>query len=704
MRIRCLAVDGYRHFSNQEILLEENTTVLAGANNSGKTSLIDLLTVMLQSGNDFGVDDFSAIARHEWSINLLQRLFEGSKFAETLLDEHFEASTPRIEALLEVTYDKKKDDIREFADFLMDLNLEKSSFYFVYSFSPRADKLRASLDGIEKDLREEIKSKKWATLPEAGVGLRTVRTFQEKLCHALFESSSIEVYFSDSTYKHRIKVDRRRFQSLFNVHLVQASRPLDDTIGDKTGELSRRFIKAMKGDEAWEEVIKTLPAGVITAIESSGVSNKATDAAVKSLNTTISSISETNGRSKANLFLDFQLTDKDALQLVAKAIQARYHGGGVPLGERSQGLGYSNLIILHLEVEAFLRDAMRPENEFLVNLVIVEEPESHMHPQMQNAFIKHLFKRVSESKRFQALATTHSNEIVRSSKIEYLRVLKVLDDGVNIIDLKKFHAENVASGTVEDQRLFSLLYEINFADVLFADKVVMYEGDTERMYFQALIRESDALSRLRTQYVSYVQVGGAHAHIYLPLIVDTLKTKTVIITDIDYEKESVTTSEEEIAALDSSNPTLNLLFSPKGSGMSSEDEDAPKRNPKLGELFASKDAEQGVALFTDRQAFAVSFQGKSEGFARTLEEALLFKLTGMEVWESKGREWWKTFRTDSNLSFSIPNSEQEMTIRQIVASTSGKKTDFMYSLIIKKDFQDQTPDYIFSALKWLSDD
>lgn len=705
MHIRRLAVKGYRHFLNQQVLLEKDTTVLAGANNSGKTSLIDLLTVMVKSGNDFGVEDFNAVERHNWSTDLLHLLFEEhDSFTEALTDEQFEAKTPKIESHLEVLYDKDKDDIREFADFLMDLNLSSNSFYFVHTFAPRIDKLRASLGKLEEELRGVVNSKGWQELPQSGEGLRTVRHLQTRICQALFEASEVQVFFSDETYENQIEIKRTRFHRLFNVHLVQASRPLDDTISDKTGELSRRFIKAMKGDTSWEEVIKVLPDGVINAIEEAGISDKATAAAVRSLNDTIESISETNGQAKTDLFLDFQLTESDALHLVARAIQARYLGAGVPLGERSQGLGYSNLIILHLEVEAFLRDAAKPENQVLVNLIIVEEPESHMHPQMQNAFIKHLFKKVSEKGYFQALVTTHSNEMVRSSKIEYLRVLKVLEDGANIIDLKKFHAENVAPAKPEDQRLFSLLYEINFADVLFADKVILYEGDTERMYFQALIREASELAKLRTQYVSYVQVGGAYAHVYLPLTVDTLKIKTVIITDMDYEKKSETSSKEEVEKLITTNTTLNLLFQQTVSEQKESGEKAEKRNPNIGELYDTTDEKSGLALFKNRPHLGISFQGKSEGFARTLEESLLAKLSGMNVWDGKDRAWWKNFRSTTSLDFSIPNGTRPITIRQVVASTSNNKTDFMYSLIIDEDFHSKTPDYISNALKWLSDD
>lgn len=705
MRIKRLEVDGYRHFTNQQVLLETGTTVLAGANNSGKTSIIDLLRVTLRAGSDFGVEDFSAAQRHTWSSDLLVALLDGkNSFAEAIAEENLKDNAPKIEVRLEIAYDPETDDIREFADFLMDLDLTKNAFYFAHTFAPRINKLHANLESLYETLMATVHEKGWESLPQTGEDLRTVRSLQSRLCKALYDASVIDVTFTDSNFAQRIKTDRARFLKLFNLHLVKASRPLDDTIDDKSGALSQRFVKSMKGNNAWDEVIDALPEGVINAIEKAGIGGTATEAAIKSLNETIKSISETNGQSKTDLFLDFNLSESDVLLIVARAMQARYLGEGVPLGEGSQGLGYSNLIILHLEIEAFLRAANKPENAFVVNLVVVEEPESHMHPQMQNAFIKHLFRKINDSKRFQALVTTHSSGIVRSSKIEYLRVLKVLDGNAKIIDLQKFHTENVAPKSEEDQRLFSLLYSINFADVLFADSVVMYEGDTERMYFQALIQDSPVLAKLRTRYVSYVQVGGAHAHVYLPLIVDTLKIKTVIITDVDYEKESTTSTPDEIVKLDTSNATLNYLFPQSVPIDERANENEDVRAPVLSDLFARKGNPQRVALFDERPNLAISFQSEAEGFARTLEESILSKFNGLKVWEPKSREWWSQYRKDSALDFSIPNGKSKVTIRQIVVSTSGKKTDFMYSLILKPDFHQYAPSYVFDALDWLSND
>jgi predicted ATP-dependent endonuclease of OLD family len=694
MWISSFYLDGYRHFEAQTIDLENQSTVIAGANNSGKTSLIDLLRVVLRPEGNVRADDFSATQRLLWSKRLIEAALGGEDSYRGLLDqEDVTDHSPSIDVKIVVKYDPVNDDIREFADFLMDLDSAKSSFYFQYLFKPRADKLVLALSGLYLEIQERLQKANWVAASDVDFSSSTFLSLQSAFDKALMDSCRPDTFFADESFTNLVPMERSRFLKLFNFKPIKASRTLDDISEDKTGALNKRLVDVAKESKEWAEVLATLPALVLGAIDSTGIRSVTSEETLKSLNAVIESISKTNGSSQSDLFLDFQVTENDAIQLITRAMQTRYSGGGVPLGEASQGLGYSNLILLHLETESFIRAAAAAENAFRVNLLVIEEPESHMHPQMQNAFIRHLFERVSEAAQFQALVTTHSNEIVRSSSIEQLRVLKISDAVCRIIDLRKFHETKVAGRSPEEQRLFSFMYSINFSDVLFADKVVMYEGDTERMYIQALIETREDLAGLRTQYISYVQVGGAHAHIYKPLIVDTLGIKTIIITDLDYEKSSTTSTPEALQPLKTTNATLNALF-----GIEKEGKQVA---PTLEHLFKMKSPETGVAGLEGQPLVAVAFQSSNEGYARTLEEAILASLLEAMVWDSKPRAEWSEYRDTSKLKFSISTEPSSPTIRQIVSSTSNIKTDFMYSLLLKKDFQTGVPPYILSALKWL---
>jgi len=222
----------------------------------------------------------------------------------------------------------------------------------------------------------------------------------------------------------------------------------------------------------------------------------------------------------------------------------------------------------------------------------------------------------------------------------------------------------------------------------------MYEGDSERMYLQALIEVREDLGSLRVQYISYVQVGGAYAHIYLPLVVDTLGVKTVVITDLDYPKESDVANPAELSLLATTNSTLNAAFP----GSIEEGKTALT----LAILYGLVDSTSKIAPIPGKSLAAVAFQTEVDGYARTLEEAILATILDIDVWATKPKSEWETYRAESKLRFSIPRAAESPSVREIVASTSNGKTDFMYSLILKEDFQDDVPPYILAALKWLA--
>lgn len=699
MRVSAICINGYRRFKAQNIKFENGTTILAGANNSGKTSLIDLLRVVIGGEGKLRAEDLSASARYEWFIALVEAAIKGEdEFYNFVEHEGYLEKVPSIDVRIEVTYDPVADDIRQFADYLMDLDSAKNSFYFQFRFSAKDDRLKTACNDLHTDIKKTIDDYDWTSVSEVKSDSSAFLALQAKVDDSLFECFRPEVFFTDESYTTVLPMEpHKNLKHLFNFRAIKASRALDDINEDKSGGLNQRLIEVVKEDENWLDLLSKLPDQVLSAIHSLNIREVTTKEALNSLNKVMESISSTNGSKQHDLFLDFHVTEEHAVQMIARAMQTRYLGAGVPLGEASQGLGYSNLIYLHLEVESFIRSAAQEENCYLVNLLVLEEPESHMHPQMQNAFIKHLLSRAEEIGGFQTAVTTHSSEIVKSSGIEQLRVLKSEDNGCRIVDLRGFHTAEVAQKSTETQRLFNFLYAINFSDLLFADKVIMYEGDTERMYIQALIRELPELSGLRAQYISYVQVGGAYAHVYKPLIVDTLCLKTVVITDLDYDKASTISSVEKLEQLHSTNATLNALFEDKDNEAGCGD----TKKLTIGNLLAKVTPDLGVAFMPDTQLAAVAFQSKHEGYARTLEEAIFAVLLGTDVWSPQKKETWETYRKNFGLKFSIPRETACPTIRQIVLSTSNQKTDFMYSLLLNSNLMKTVPPYIRSALQWL---
>ena len=77
MKIKKVDIYNYRQFNGQSIYLEENLTFIAGANNSGKTSIIELFNRILgESKTKISANDLPVIEYHDWLKQLLNIIKE----------------------------------------------------------------------------------------------------------------------------------------------------------------------------------------------------------------------------------------------------------------------------------------------------------------------------------------------------------------------------------------------------------------------------------------------------------------------------------------------------------------------------------------------------------------------------------------------------------------------------------------------------
>lgn len=99
----------------------------------------------------------------------------------------------------------------------------------------------------------------------------------------------------------------------------------------------------------------------------------------------------------------------------------------------------------------------------------------------------------------------------------------------------------------DDQKFLHQYMTLTRCDLLFADKAILIEGTTERLLLPEMIGKLDCLpsgmnvslqadnSKLSSQYISVIEVGGAYAHRFFKLL-EFLELKTLIITDLDTVK------------------------------------------------------------------------------------------------------------------------------------------------------------------------
>lgn len=669
--------------------MEDNITVIAGANNSGKTSLVELLnSVFGNSKGKFCCDDLSAIECQKWSNNIYPKFsvaFNSGKIKENVISDICEIISPSttpedailmppIEMKIQVDYNEKEDDIRHFADYIMEFEPANTSFYFVYRYALSADLFRKNID-IEYD--------KFNTRFNKLSGIQAndkdvIRIIKEMLVTLYANSSSEMAYFSDKSYSNIVPMEISAFKSLFNYNNIMAGRTLDDESSDRTRILSKNMIDIASQENDWKDLIRNLPDQIIQPIQDAKIQEKVRAASLDTLSDTIKAVSKTNGGHAGNIVIDMNVTEDSIHSLLKHITCAKYQADDHYLRESSQGLGYSNLIYIHLQLEKFKKTI----DPFVINFFVIEEPEAHMHPQMQNVFAKYLFDYYNHEKGIQGVLTTHSHEVVRTSTISQLRVLRQVSPFIcSLFDLRDF--QNSIASDKDLLEFYDWFYTINFPDIIFADKIIMYEGDTERMLIKSLL-QSKEFEALRSQYVSFVQVGGAYAYNYKPII-EFLGIKTALITDLDYDKDSSDTI--EVLAASTTNSTIN-----KFAGIVLGD-----HTPTVEALYDWMEKSTPIVIGD----ICLAFQGKSDGFSRTLEEAMLARYYNITALDAKPKNEWKELRKRDKLKFTIPREGDACNLHTIVLHTSNGKTDFMYSVILNGLVDSMLPSYVREALLWL---
>lgn len=730
MFIKKIEVQNFRQIKNVCLELQKNTTILAGPNNSGKTSFILLLIRMFQEKSfNFLKDDFNVYDKHIWSekiYKILKEIYDNkdSKIDDELIDELsnkiFPIDTestpdiilPELTVKLQIDYNEQ-DDISNFANYIMDLDKSRNSFYFIYKIilnknlflkdiKDNWNKIYSRLDNKENDKKQSI-----------------IEILLNTYCKNLVN----KCYFTDEEYYSLSEM--QDFKSLFNFDYIGASRPLDDSLEKDKHELSKALLLLASKDSTWKTKISKLPDDVLKILDDSKVKSNVEELSTVALNSTIDSISQTNGGHTGKIQLDLEVSEEHIEKLIQNATNAKYsitdeiHKCNYCLNETSQGLGYSNLIYMHTRIENYIKS----KDPLKVNFLVIEEPESHMHPQMQYVFANALLKQYDKEE-LQGLITTHSTEIVRGSSIERLRVIReeTLFNS-HIYDLSSFIKcikipENCGDEDATIIRSYKSFYEeIGIAQLIFADFAIFFEGDTERLYFKKIINLSK-FEKLQQKYIAYIQVGNAYAYYFKDLL-EYLKIKSLIITDIDYEIKAE--NEASILSSITTNSTIKKFY--EDNNFNNTDKPKPQTfTLSIKSLYEWIKNNKHIVSTTDiisldekkanQELIYLAFQTENDNYARTLEAAMLSKVFGMSGYELIKRSKWLAIRKETGLKFSIPNNRQiartneiendsDFSLIDILKSTSDSKTDFMYSVIINGYAEKMLPDYIKEGLEWL---
>ncbi|MGP4064630.1 AAA family ATPase [Oceanobacillus sp. M65] len=708
--IEKMVIYNYRKFCCETISLNDEVTAIAGANNSGKTSLVELMSnIFTKDKRDtIRIEDMNSKVRLRDEVTLEniiknESLKKDDKI-EKLLAIHKKLN--KIKIHLTIKYNDS-DNLENFSRYLADVDITKRNFYFVIEFEYTPTKEEDIIDILnnEADFKE---------------------------VYAYLQS---KIYYCDESFENKVQItDRSDFINLFNYHSVYAIRKLSDTSEEKQNYLSKHLLKTVQNNVQWKDNLKILIKNINQLLRKQNLSNEIDTITLHHVESTLESFSKTNGGNAGKLGIDFRLENGDIEKVLLDFIHIYFEQEeGLRIKEQKQGLGYSNLIYLLLEGQIFSQKI----DEKKVNLLLFEEPEAHLHPQMENIFIRYISainSSTEESEKttevteevagltevaaglaevaavieedstktevekedsneaneqkaspFQMVITTHSSEMAKTISLSNVRVLR--SNGHT--ESKVFDLQTFMSLPKIDRNFYNKFFQFNMIEMIFADKLILFEGDAERLLLKYLISNIQKYEELSSQYISYIQVGGAYAYKYLDLI-NFLEIKTLIFTDIDYEYKKEDNEKEpdlileEIQNRETSNYTLRKFI---GESVISEIYKEVKTTPDKLLLNAN---------------VHLKFQTYADGYARTLEDAILHKLLDYETVFSKiTKEELKLIIEDKNLIMS--NTTKTKTSLRDRVDKLNNKTDFMYSLIESGNINNAIPNYIEEGLNWLKD-
>lgn len=198
----------------------------------------------------------------------------------------------------------------------------------------------------------------------------------------------------------------------------------------------------------------------------------------------------------------------------------------------SLGLGHLNMIYMALKIVEYEMNRTRE----LINIMIIEEPEAHIHTHIQRT----LFDKLKVTKDYtQIITTTHSTHLAEVSEIKNVNVLKSIDNKSISMQpskgLDEFGKENLKLKNLTLSECVERYLDAKRSVLLFSKGVILVEGDGEEILIPNMIRKALGVS-LDELGIGLVNVGSVSFEYIASLFgEERINRSCAIITDEDVQ-------------------------------------------------------------------------------------------------------------------------------------------------------------------------
>ncbi|CAM4044167.1 AAA family ATPase [Cohnella lubricantis] len=181
----------------------------------------------------------------------------------------------------------------------------------------------------------------------------------------------------------------------------------------------------------------------------------------------------------------------------------------------TNSLGYNNLLYI---ATVFAELELLKDNN-MMTVLLIEEPEAHLHPQLQVKFIKYLEEVTRKLENLQVVITTHSPVLASSIDINNLIHITQREDRIIATPLKEIDLG-------ESKNYINRWLDVTKSTLLFSKGIILVEGISEAMLLPTFAK---------IVLAQYNKTALANSETLLPTSLEEAGVSTININGINFK-------------------------------------------------------------------------------------------------------------------------------------------------------------------------
>lgn len=441
MFLRSVHIWNYRLLLDTDIRLDENLTLIVGKNNAGKTSFITIMQRILSGKKELDFADYPITCRKP----LYETVWQAVKGKMSIDEVRTKIPTTKIQFDIDYSNEKEDEYLGSLSPFIIDLDINNNIARIQVEYQSILS------EAVLSEIADKISRLKVSNATPDSVKhseLLIISKYLSANFNRLFEVIVKAINPSNpKVYQVR---DILQLRDVFIYKKISAERGLDELESHNKKPIGQVMERIFQNDILqFESNINDRINKLKEYVEEE--SSKAQDA----VNSLLEEIIKKMIRFGYPTAEDLQLKATTQIMLKDNIIndtdlEYSLSGDDETLPSTHNGLGYKNLIKIMFLLQEFAQEITK-NSLSAIPLLFLEEPEAHMHPQLQTVFVKYISEVLEgfSGNKIQILISTHSSYIANTVPFQQVRYLKRLKDYVIFKNLSDFYE---SCQTDEEQR------------------------------------------------------------------------------------------------------------------------------------------------------------------------------------------------------------------------------------------------------------